>query len=323
MKTLVVAVAFFVFSPSLLLQNLFANETERSVVLQSAPQQRVVTGNLQIDFFGRNELTPTPMTQDESVLANDQSHKSPWLAAGLSVVLPGAGEFYAESYWKAAAFLAVDITAWVIAYHNDKKGDDQTNFFQNYADQNWSAVQYAQFSHDQFLSLIPQERQSRYTMSQLVPRSTGRPWERVDWARLNEFEREISATSEGKFYSHTLPPYGDQQYFELIGKYQQFYQGWNDADPLLTNYELIDQRLKNGGTKFGYYSIERGKANDYYTRATTFVTIAIVNHVLSALDAAWTASTFNKHLHASMRMQSVPTQFGFTQVPVARLQYSF
>ena len=28
--------------------------------------------------------------------------------------------------------------------------------------------------------------------------------------------------------SHNLPPHGDQQYYELIGKYHQYSSGWND-----------------------------------------------------------------------------------------------
>jgi hypothetical protein len=28
--------------------------------------------------------------------------------------------------------------------------------------------------------------------------------------------------------SHRLPPHGDQQYYEMIGKYHQYSPGWND-----------------------------------------------------------------------------------------------
>lgn len=302
----------------LFLQSVLANEPHRSAVLKSVEHQRVITGNFSVDFFGKNELALAQMLQDEAILPVESQRKSPWLAAGLSLVLPGAGEVYAENYWKAAVFLVVDIAAWGLAYHFDKKGDKQTELFQNYANQHWNVVSYARYSLDHYLT-----DQQRLLYEPRLFKQGGTPWEQVNWNVLNEMERVISSTAEGKFYSHTLPAYGDQQYFELIGKYQQFYQGWNDADPNLRTYDQIAQKLLSDKTNFIYYAGERGKANDFYTTATTYVTVAIVNHVLSAVDAAWTASTYNRNLHASVRIQSIPTGLGYARVPVARMEYSF
>ena len=124
-----------------------------------------------------------------------------------------------------------------------------------------------------------------------------------------------SARVDGRYYSHTLPPYGDQQYYELIGKYPQYNPGWNDAmfpfaygDPLSPN--------------FLYYSNERGKANTFYNRATTAVTIAVINHVLSALDAGWSASSYNT-VHARVEMETRQVGFIVREVPVLRLAYTF
>lgn len=296
---------------------LVAGEQLRPVVFTHARTEHQLTGNFQIDFFGQKEFAATALLPNQSDPLAEVNRKSPWIAAGLSFVLPGAGEFYAENYWKAALFLAIDVAAWGLAYSFDKKGDNQTDFFQGFANQHWSVVEYARFSTDNFLQSIPQDRRSLYTFDKLVPRATGNPWERVDWRVLNEFEREISATQNGKYYSHTLPLYGEQQYFELIGKYPQFNPGWDDVPAGWTYSET------NLTPNFKYYSVERGKANDFYSKASTFVTVAIVNHVLSALDAAWTASNYNRSLHASVRMQTVPTGYGYALVPVARLEYSF
>jgi hypothetical protein len=297
----------------------FAGEQRRPLVVVRAEDQQPVTGNLNVDFFGQKNLLTSPQMENQTESAPEMHHKSPWLAAGLSFVVPGAGEVYADNYWKAAIFLAADVAFWALAASNNKKGNDQTAFFENYANQRWSAKKYAQFALDHFVT-DPAER-ARYQSTLFKQGST--PWDQVNWNVLNEMEREISATAEGKYYSHTLPPYGEQQYFELIGKYQQFYQGWDDADPGLTSYDQIDARLASGYSNLTYYAGERGKANDFYTRATTFVTIAVINHVLSAVDAAWTASTYNHNLHASVRYQSVPVGFGFAQVPAARVEFSF
>lgn len=308
-----------VLAVALLAADVQAGEPHRSVVMMTPEPTPAPTGNLAVDFFGLHQMEAAPPPQSESP-GLDAQRKSPWLAAGLSLLVPGAGEFYAESYWKAAAFLAVDIAAWSLAYHFDKKGDRQTDFFQNYANQHWSPGRYAKFALETY---IPQSEWGNYN-GLLAPNwETLPPAQQINWVILNSLERTISATANGRYFSHTLPPYGDQQYFELIGKYQQYYQGWNDADPGLTTYEQIDTKIRNEYTNFKYYSGERGKANDFYTTATTYVTVAIVNHVLSAVDAAWTAGTYNRSLHASVRLQTIPTRFGFASVPVARIEYSF
>ncbi len=307
MKSVVVIVLIIACTSELI-----AGGEVQSVVVARGPKPVQLTGNFRVDFFGQREIGMLQL-QNEAEPLSEVNWKSPWLAAGLSFVLPGAGEFYAENYWKAALFLAIDVAAWGLAYSFDKKGDNQTEFFQGYANQHYSVVKYAQFSLERF---IPANRRQEFA-GLVTGTESQPPWQRVNWAILNRLEREISATAEGKYYSHTLPLYGEQQYFELIGKYPQFTPGWDDA---VLPYVYSED---NATPNFRYYASERGKANDFYSKATTFVTVAIVNHVLSALDAAWTASSYNKNLHASIRMQSVPTGYGYARVPVARVEYSF
>jgi hypothetical protein len=285
------------------------------MVKQQEVPPRVATGNLRVDLFAQTELTEVPhgVFPEEPV---GGSRKSPYIAAGLSLVVPGTGEFYTERYWEAAAFFAADVAAWLLAYNFDKKGDQQTDAFQAYADARWNVVQYADRTQQAYVPT------SQYAW--LKPNTEGLPpWERVYWPALNEMERQVAGTSEGQYYSHTLPAYGEQQYYELIGKYQQFYQGWDDADPTLVTYEQITQRLHSlPQPNMIYYSKERGKANDYYGTASTWVTVAIINHVVSAAYAALSAGWYNS-AHAELGLQSVPTEMGLTNVPVVKMRWEF
>lgn len=286
------------------------------IVRENTDEQATLTGNLRVDMFGLQDLNDAPAMQDQQQIENG-SYKSPWIAAGMSAIVPGAGELYAGSYVKAAVFLALDVAAWGIAYHFDRKGDKQTDFFQGYANDHWDVVRYAQFAQTNFASATE-------TYNWRIPGREGlAPWLQVDWVELNRMERDIARTAAGQYYSHVLPLYGEQQYFELIGKYQQFYQGWDDANPQNITYSQIDAALADPNVMFNYYSRERGKANDYYASATTFVTVAIVNHIVSAADAAWSASTHNHNLHASVGMQKVPLGFSSSFVPAATVKYSF
>lgn len=276
-----------------------------------AKEESPLTGNARIDLF-RPSLDGGAASIQEQGTGPALHHKSPWLAAGMSLVVPGAGEFYAESYWKSAVFLAVEVGAWALAYHFDKRGDRQTDFFQDFANQHWSVVQYAEYTIKNF---VPADQQADYTRRVIPNLGIGRPWEQVNWDALNAMEREI-----GSFYSHTLPRYGEQQYFELIGKYPQFNQGWDDANLLLPpDYFVIKANLTQ---RYLYYSEERGKANDYYRNATTFVTVALINHVVSAIDAAWSTSSYNRAV-AEGTAQAVPGPDGIVYVPAIRVRYTF
>lgn len=268
--------------------------------------QRVLTGNLRVDLFGMDALAEGPRVVSDAVdMALPTPYKSPWLAAGLSLLVPGSGEFYAESYWKAALFLAIDVAAITIALSNDRKGNDQTAFYRSYADGHWSVVKYAEYAQ----TLAPTGR----TYAWRVPGTEGmdpwdRPWTQVNWSELNRMERDIAG-----YYSHTLPPYGEQQYFELIGKYPQFNQGWDDAPAAFTYGDPLTAH-------FLWYANERGRANTYYENATRWVTIAVVNHILSAVDAAWSASIYNK-AQASVSSRVVPTPSGYTMMSMLKLSY--
>lgn len=294
-------------------QNLVGGEAERSVVLRRTEGVFGVTGDVRTDLFAAQHLSSTSVQQSDQ-MSSDVGRKSPWLAAGLSAVLPGAGEYYAESYWKAAAFLAVDLTLIALAYSFDKKADRQDATNAQFADEHWSVVRYAEKTFDTF----PEIDRSRY--AGLISANTNLPpWERVDWNLLNQLEREVGSGAGDirRSYSHTLPRRPEQQYYELIGKYGQYTLGWDDHTGAYNPYES-----QNTG-RFRLYAGERAKAEDWYSTASTFVTVTIINHLLSAADAAWTASSFNKQLHASMRLQRVPTVGGYATVPVARMEYSF
>ena len=285
-----------------------AGENPSSVVLRHDAPGTALSGNARIDFSGV-PVSPVPF-QEGPPDASQASRKSPWLAGGLSLVLPGAGEFYAESYLKSAVFLAAEAALWVLAYTYDRKGDRQTDFFQNYANAHWSVVNYAQYALTHY---APSGGDYSRVILASVP-ATYPPWMRVNWAELNRMESDIALTAAGQYYSHQLPQYNTQQYYELIGKYPQFNQGWDDAPPSFNYGNQLSAELL-------YYSGQRGQANTYYTTASTYVAIVLLNHVVSTVDAVLSAGSYNRGLHASVGSQRVPAYGGYANVPVLRFSW--
>jgi hypothetical protein len=223
--------------------------------------------------------------------------KSPMLSGLFSAIIPGAGQIYNEDYWIAGIFMALEAALITTAIIYDKKGDDQTASFENYADQNWSVVDYAEWLA---------QYQGADLNKIIIPGTEGLPpWRRVNWSELNVAE----------VGSHTLPPYGEQQYYELIGKYHQYSPGWNDY----TGESNIDIISPN----FTFYAGERGQANDFYNTASTAVVGIYINHLLSAAEAVWGATRFNSNLAINLRVETQNLAGGVELVPTLKMRFSF
>lgn len=218
-----------------------------------------------------------------------ENEKSPVIGGVLSAIVPGAGEFYSKSYLKAAIFLAVEAGLWFGYSTFQNKGNTQTDTYQAYANANWDVRRYATWLRDQAgaTGVNPSEN------------------------NLDVLRNQINAFESTKF-SHTLPNYGSQQYYELIGKYQNFVPGWKDASPTISatvNYNDPNSYVNVKTGMFNSYAVDRQKANDYYNTSTSFITGVIINHVLSAADAVWSVTMFNKNLSVKTGMR-VQERFG-------------
>lgn len=282
---------------------------------QNEPTKEIqLTGNLRTDLmagYDRGALDSLRGT-----LSNyDEQKKSPLLAGLFSAAVPGAGEYYTQSYWRAGGFLAAEVALWVVYAAYTSKGNDQTDFFQNYADDHWSVVRYAEWIQQYAGQLNPDA-----DCSGLVKGNGSQPpWERVDWAKLNICE-EVIARKPGNGFTHRLPRRPEQQYYELIGKYPQFAGGWDDGTTI-TPADVVAAKVS---PRFLDYAAMRGKANDFFNIASTSASVLVANHILSALDAAWSATQFNQQLKLEAHLKPTLRPYGFVEfVPTATATVTF
>ena len=71
-----------------------------------------------------------PLISGEEVHPGLRMSKSPGLAVGLSAILPGAGQFYNESYWKVPIVLGIGayfVSGWI---RNDNLAEDYRNQYE-------------------------------------------------------------------------------------------------------------------------------------------------------------------------------------------------
>ena len=101
-------------------------------------------------------------------------------------------------------------------------------------------------------------------------------------------------------FSHTLPSTKTQQYYEMIGKYMEFNAGWLDVknpDPDIAKQDTSKMSL--------FYMALRERSNRALKVASAMTGVVLANHVLSALDAAWTARVFKKEIKQKIEIEYI------------------
>ncbi|MBM4161258.1 MAG: hypothetical protein FJ217_09190 [Ignavibacteria bacterium] len=299
----------------LLLSACAAQGQEHGILKPKDSPHTGLMGNIRFDLLASVPASTGELPQAGS--SNPESKKkSVMLAALFSAAVPGVGEFYTESYWRAAGFLAAEAGLWIAYALYTGKGDEQTDLFQRFADEHWSVVRYAEWIEQNATRLNP----NATGCTGIVVGLPGLPpWERVDWARLNWCE-DVIGQNVGNGFTHRLPKRPDQQYYEQIGKYPQYAGGWDDAG-YVTPEDIV---TSNVSPRFRDYSAMRGKANDFFNIASTTASLLVVNHLLSAIDAAWSAAQFNNRLKVEARLTPTPRAYGLIEfVPTLRASLEF
>ena len=143
---------------------------------------------------------------------------------------------------------------------------------------------------------------------------------------------------EDNNFTHQLPNTVTQQYYEMIGKYMtQFGPGWDDSgwqsstSPYIQNEETesyywpgIDQNPDptvsdywlNTNNAYLYQDI-RYKSNEALDNATLFAELALINHVVSALDAGFTVRLKNKRLETALNVE--PQMYCGHAIPMGKI----
>jgi|WetSurMetagenome_2_1015567.scaffolds.fasta_scaffold11296_4 hypothetical protein len=244
---------------------------------------------------------------------------SPMRAGLFSLILPGAGQFYTKSYLKGSLDLGAEVLLWVMYAIYEHRGNERTDYFQKVANESWSVVRYADWINANFGQAIA-----------INPDQSLQPWQRVRWDELNTAEDVIgnlpltdpSNYPHGTGFSHKLAPYGDQQYYEMIGKYSQFGGGWSDAATFTKADVLANNGIGNVSPTFLAYARIRGGANSYYDTATSISYLIVANHVLSALEAVWNASKKNHRIKLQGHLEPRTLGGNYVEfVPTLHLEY--
>ncbi len=192
-----------------------------------------------------------------------------------SLILPGSGEAML-GYKRGYLMMAADIFAWtqVIKYDND--GDDIQDEFFAYADEHWST-------------------------DRLVAAYDPTSEDEVRGGLGLEYFDDVSPVSGVEDFEGNLPLWvsvadDHWEYYENLGKWDQFVFGWDDFvnpyDTVATGgYEptgtLVDLRQPFTSVHRDIYREMRGRSDDAYSKRDNWLVVNIGLRVFSVIQTAY------------------------------------
>lgn len=250
-------------------------------------------GSVQEDVRG-------PEAEPRYLQPGEQGYKSPGRAFFISLLIPGLGELYSGSL-RGLGFLGVELLSWGGYFYYDGKGKDERTNYESFADAHYDPVHY------------------RDVVSEICGKYENWPDE-PDWpcqeCEYQHCTEELQTDSEHKcgiLRDHfLLPERKGQHYYEDLGKYDKYIFGWDDwyeryvpvrgsidwtewepGQPWPTTLPPWDGAVGMSSANREKYRDMRRQSNDYLDRATYFTWFVLINHVASALDAAFSARRHN------------------------------
>jgi len=236
---------------------------------------------LRMAMLGNSEMTTDSGTYE----AESKSLKKPGLGLMMSAAIPGTGEMYAGSWVKGAVLLAAEVALWVGYVHYTDEGDRRDQEFRAFADKYW-------IERDYWLAMAEDaSMEPKWSHLSAVDSLNYLEYLNIENG-LRVYERQRQDLS------HSLHVVKDQQYYEMIGKYDQFREGWADSDsttaiitPLRNEYEDMEYKM-----------------DSMYKKAGLCTMVILANHVISALDAVVCVNRYNRRFRISPNVGLIRTR---------------
>lgn len=248
---------------------------------------------------------------------NDSYKGSPASAFLSSLVIPGLGQVTHKNWIRAGLFMAVEVTGIYLTVSNRNKAIKGERRYEQFIDNNWSVVEYSNWLinyHEVNGINNPYiDNLKSVVDGQKAEFSNQKDWDIIPLSLLRNVERNTPfITTDQQVannFSHTLPDYGSQQYYELVAKYYQFQGGWRDYQSFHNNIgntgQFFQERYKvdrTGATASTYFFHAADMANTFnqnYRVSRLFTSILIANHFISAFDSYFTFRLKQKDLQLS------------------------
>lgn len=271
----------------------------------------------------RDLLGPVKVSKVNGIDEMKGRYKSPKKAMFMSLVVPGSGQLYTGgssfTYVRGAVYLALEAALWGGWYYfSVYKYDNQVKNYKKFAKKHYSIGRYEKEMLGLVNQLASESEESYFETRYMSSRESfceaiygkasasgcytaGKMFDN-DAAHAARFRNNPVSLGEevkavGSFYD------GSALYSEISDK--SYVLGWDDVEDaeLAMNLHLDDDYdgeyiplAKSKNMK--EYRDMRSKATDYANMQAWFFGGLILNHLVSAVDAAFTANAHNKELYS-------------------------
>lgn len=277
-----------------------------------AEQQQVVS-------ISESDFIRPVLLRDQTSPAYDNSiqklfTEKPGLALLSSGLIPGSGQLVNKNWIRGGLYAVLEAAAIYMVVEFDNRGDRGQRRYENFADQNWSVTQYAKWlvNYHDVNGLDNSALENLRSMVQgVVPAfDTAIDWNAIDLDILRAVERGTRFVTPDNLsnsnFSHILPAYGSQQYYELISKYYQFQAGWQDYygyhEANNTSPFLISRDGTYASDMFFRGASLADEFNNDLRTSKNFRLVLIANHILSAFDSFFTFKLKQNRIQATTSM---------------------
>ncbi|PID27788.1 MAG: hypothetical protein CSB55_07675 [Candidatus Cloacimonadota bacterium] len=246
----------------------------------------------------------TEVRKEVKIVEQKYNKKNALRAVALSALFPGAGQFYVDkSYFMTYIYPVVEIALWTMSYNYNKKGDDETEKYENFA--NGEVISGAGYYYNSDTQLIEFKEQGVSTTRY----SRG----------LYKFAKDNLLDEYEDILPFSLDDTNTQHFYEDIGKYNKYVFGWHDwfnryYNGSGFNWQTVQKEdnsyawvgnIPNDGSSSDYetpysamraeYNKMRAKAEDYYSNADWCQFGILLNHAVSAFDALRVTKKYNQN----------------------------
>ena len=226
-----------------------------------------------------------------------------------SLILPGVGQWYNKSpVWKIGLFAGIEAASIFSRLQWRKKAEDIRLKYEIFADDNWDLETWISNTLNTPLGNYADVHINGTHKLILV----------LSGSLAEQYGNYVSSDSLENnahwVYTGEVNVLRDRDFYENIGKYDQFVGGWTDCYGPANNQLWFEVEKDVGDSteiiistpnKEDYVG-QRARSNDYLNMAKYAVSAVMFNHVISALESVWSTQVRNR----PKKEQNVQTKVG-------------